>query len=58
MAFSKTDGVQPGLLAHGPEEKLGLAGRMSGLTGIFNKVLPSSQMGRDPLGGHGPQQLL
>ena len=50
-------GVQPGRFVHGPLEKQGLPGRTPGLVRSVTVFLPSLQMGRNPLGGRGPQPL-
>jgi hypothetical protein len=53
----RRSGDQPGILAHGPEEKCGLAGRTAGFS-IVVMSAPSFQMGRLSVGRGVPATLM
>src|SRR5580693_8726247 len=52
-AFLRASGVQPGCLAHGPDEKKGRAGRTAGLV-TSDMAVHSFQNDSTPLGERGP----
>src|SRR5690606_32778510 len=56
-ALARASSDHPGRLAQGPEEKLGLAGRMSGMEAFVIVVLPF-QIARLSLGRGGPLAAL